>query len=177
MTMAISPPFMRWLIMTHSQRWHAFHQRAESGHLYQVRFKSFPVESDDNFLTVCRHVERNDPAGQPGRASAGLETEQPLVASHRDATERPALTMWPIERPRDWTVRLSRPPGPKDDEAVQRSKKRGQSFGSEAWHSDVAERFGLESLFRPRFRPRKYPEKAPDPFCVPPTSKISGKGS
>jgi putative transposase len=26
---------------------------------YQGRFKSFPVEKDDHFLTVCRYVERN----------------------------------------------------------------------------------------------------------------------
>ena len=30
-----------------------------SGHLYQGRFKSFPVEDDGHFLTVCRYVERN----------------------------------------------------------------------------------------------------------------------
>ncbi len=51
--------FMRWLTMTHTQRWHAFHRTVGSGHLYQGRFKSFPVESDDHFLTVCRYVERN----------------------------------------------------------------------------------------------------------------------
>ncbi len=51
--------FMRWLTMTHTQRWHAHHHSAGSGHLYQGRFKSFPVQSDEHLLTVCRHVERN----------------------------------------------------------------------------------------------------------------------
>src|SRR5438309_3484915 len=51
--------FMRWLTMTHTQRWHAHRHSAGSGHLYQGRFKSFPVQSDEHLYTVCRYVERN----------------------------------------------------------------------------------------------------------------------
>src|SRR3954454_23046547 len=51
--------FMRWLTMTHTQRWHAHRHSAGSGHLYQGRFKSFPVQHDGHLLTVCRYVERN----------------------------------------------------------------------------------------------------------------------
>src|SRR5262249_50088239 len=77
----------------------------------------------------------------------------------RDTAERPALTPWPIERPRDWTARVNRPFGPKEEEAVLRSIVRGQPFGSEAWQKEVAARLGLESAFRPRGRPRKLPQK------------------
>ena len=51
--------FMRWLQLTHTQRHHAFHHSAGTGHLYQGRFKSFPVQGDHHFLTACRYVERN----------------------------------------------------------------------------------------------------------------------
>jgi putative transposase len=51
--------FMRWLTMTHTQRWHAAHQTAGTGPMYQGRFKSFPVQSDDHFYSVCRNVEPN----------------------------------------------------------------------------------------------------------------------
>src|SRR5271154_2443491 len=51
--------FMRWLTVTHTQRWHAHHRTTGTGHLYQGRFKSFPVQSDEHFLTVCRYDERN----------------------------------------------------------------------------------------------------------------------
>jgi REP element-mobilizing transposase RayT len=37
--------FLRWLTVTHTQRWHAQRQTSGTGHLYQGRFKSFPVES------------------------------------------------------------------------------------------------------------------------------------
>ena len=34
--------FMRWLTMTHTQRWLAHPRTAGTGHLYQRRYKSFP---------------------------------------------------------------------------------------------------------------------------------------
>ena len=51
--------FTGWLTLTHTQRWHAHRQSRSSGHVYQGRFKSFPVQEDEHFLTVCRYVERN----------------------------------------------------------------------------------------------------------------------
>ena len=51
--------YMRWLTVTHSQRWHANHHTAGTGPLYQGRFKSFPVQDDNHLLRVCRYVERN----------------------------------------------------------------------------------------------------------------------
>ena len=51
--------FLRWLTHTHTQRWHAHHHTAGTGHLYQGRFKSFPIEQDDHLLTVLRYAERN----------------------------------------------------------------------------------------------------------------------
>ncbi len=29
------------------------------GHVYQPRYKSFPIQDDEHFLVVCRYVERN----------------------------------------------------------------------------------------------------------------------
>ena len=50
---------MRWLTVTHTQRWHANHHPSGTGPVYQGRFKSFPVESDDHLLTVAQYIERN----------------------------------------------------------------------------------------------------------------------
>ncbi len=51
--------FAGWLTLTHTQRWHAYRQSIGSGHVYQGRFKSFPVQEDEHFYTVARYVERN----------------------------------------------------------------------------------------------------------------------
>lgn len=50
---------IRWVTLTHTQRLHAHRHTAGQGHVYQGRFKSFPVQDDDHFLVVCRYVERN----------------------------------------------------------------------------------------------------------------------
>ncbi len=38
---------------------HAHRQNMGSGHVDQGRYKSFPVQDDDHFDTVCRYVERH----------------------------------------------------------------------------------------------------------------------
>ncbi len=142
--------FMRWLTVTHTQRRHAHHRTAGTGHLYQGRFKSFPVESDDNFLTVCRYVERN--ALRANLVERAEDRRWGSLSARRAKAdkERPQLAPWPIARPRDWTARVNRPFGPKEEAAVCRSIQRGQPFGSPSWQASVAARLGLESLFRPR---------------------------
>jgi putative transposase len=51
--------FLRWLAHTHTMRWHAHHGTSGAGHLYQGRFKSFPVQNDEHFYAVARYVGRN----------------------------------------------------------------------------------------------------------------------
>jgi putative transposase len=47
---------MRWLTVTHTQRWHAHYHTSGTGPVYQGRFKSFPVQSDEHFITVARYI-------------------------------------------------------------------------------------------------------------------------
>ena len=49
--------WMQWLLTTQVRRHHRRH--GSSGHLWQGRFKSFPVQEDKHLLTVLRYVERN----------------------------------------------------------------------------------------------------------------------
>jgi len=51
--------FLRWITATHTMRYHAHYHTSGEGHIYQGRFKSFPLQDDGHFLTVCRYVERN----------------------------------------------------------------------------------------------------------------------
>src|SRR6202035_3812225 len=51
--------FMQRLTVTHVRRWHEHRGSTGQGHLYQGTYKSFPVQADDYFLTLCRYVEAN----------------------------------------------------------------------------------------------------------------------
>src|SRR5271157_717249 len=46
--------FFGWLAHTHAMRWRVAHRTVGYGHLYQGRFQSFPVQSDEHLLTVLR---------------------------------------------------------------------------------------------------------------------------
>ena len=51
--------FMQRLTITHVRRWQENRHDVGLGHVYQGRYKSFPVEEDEHFLAVARYVERN----------------------------------------------------------------------------------------------------------------------
>ncbi|MBK8207721.1 MAG: transposase [Planctomycetes bacterium] len=51
------PAFMQWLTTCHVRRYHRHYQG--SGHVWQGRYKSFPIEQGGHLLTVLRYIERN----------------------------------------------------------------------------------------------------------------------
>ncbi|MCE5268922.1 MAG: hypothetical protein LLG00_13675 [Planctomycetaceae bacterium] len=75
---------------------------------------------------------------------------------HPEVTEDvPPLTNWPVERPRQWLWRVSRPQCKAELDALHTSVQRGRPFGSAVWQAMTAQKLGLESTFHPRGRPRK----------------------
>nr|WP_315860594.1 hypothetical protein [Rhodopirellula sp. SM50] len=45
---------MYWVTMTHRARYHAHNHTTGNWHLDQGRCKSFPSQSDEHFMVVCR---------------------------------------------------------------------------------------------------------------------------
>ncbi|MGD9633993.1 MAG: transposase [Pirellulales bacterium] len=147
--------FVGWLTLTHTQRWHAYRGTAGCGHLYQGRFKSFPVETDEHLFAVARYVERN-----PLRARLVERAEdwkwsslaRWLRKSHEDQS---LLTPWPIPRESSWVERVNAPLTPAEQAALQACIERGRPFGSPLWSEAAIERLGLQSTMRGRGRPRR----------------------
>jgi putative transposase len=152
--------FMRLLTVTHTQRWHAHRHSAGEGPLYQGRFKSFPVQQDDYFLTVCRYVERN-----PVRANLVESAwEWPWCSLRKRSGSKPPgwllpMKQWPVEPQRNWTAWVNRPETSAELEALHASVKRGRPYGSPRWQSETAAKLELESTLRARGRPRVRPIK------------------
>ena len=150
--------FMAWVTLTHTQRWHAHHRSAGAGHLYQGRFKSFPVQADGHFLIVCRYVERN-----ALRADLVVRAEDWRWSSlwRRTHGKRSApvwLAPWPLERPRNWLDWVNEPQTEAELEALRCSVQRGRPYGSGTWVRRTAEKLGLDGTMRPRGRPPERPE-------------------
>jgi putative transposase len=146
--------FMQRLSVTHVTRWQKHRQVVGEGHLYQSRFKSFPVESDDYFHQLMRYVERN-----ALRANLCKRAEEWRWGSlwrrvHGSADQRRLLSDWPVARPRQWVEHVNRPQSDAELNAIRTSVVRGQPFGSPSWTQATAKVLGLESTLRPRGRPR-----------------------
>jgi putative transposase len=143
----------QWLTVTHVRRWHAHHHTEGTGPIYQGRFKSFPVQQDSHFFTVCRYVERN-----PLRAKLVRRAEAWRWSSlgHRERqTGVPWLCAGPLPLPDDWKERVNGVETEAELDALRRSVARGSPFGDAAWQTQTAQALGLESALRRRGRPRK----------------------
>lgn len=166
------PAFMRWLMVTHVRRHHAAHGTRGGGHVYQGRYRSFPVQGDAHFLAVARYVEANaararlaaDPAGWPW---GSLAARRATAASRRAAADPSGrfavpLADWPVDRPRRWRAAVAARARPADLAALRTCVARHRPFGTPDWVRATAARLGLEQAIRPVGRPRRSPaaEKA-----------------
>ncbi len=143
--------WMQWLMTSHVRRHHKRHGTA--GHLWQGRFKCFPVQSDAHLWTVLRYVERN-----PLRANLVKRAEDWSWSSlgwQPRGGERNFLDPGPLERPPDWAAAVNTPQTEAELDALRHSVRRGTPFGGEVWVERVAKQLGLEAALRPRGRPRR----------------------
>jgi putative transposase len=145
---------MRWLTLTHTQRWHAKHHTQGTGPLYQGRFKAFPVAKDEHCLRVLRYVERN-----PLHAGLERSARRWRRSSLGRATlglPGPPLETGPLAKPEPWQEWVDQP----ETEAELTALRRSVARGAASWQRQTAKRLGLESSLRPVGRPSKA-EKVP----------------
>jgi putative transposase len=149
--------FLQHLTNLHVKRWKFTHGEIGLGHLYQGRFKSFPIQSEHYFVTAVRYVERN-----PLRGNLVARAEDWLWSSlgQQSTSEPIRLARWPVPGPTDatraeWIERVNAPQTDAELKSIWNSVTRGAPFGDERWANDVAQSLGLTSSLHPRGRPRK----------------------
>lgn len=143
--------WMHWLLTTHVRRYlKSYHT---SGHVWQGRFKAFPIQEDEHLRAVLRYIERN-----PLRAGLVERAEHwPWSSLHR-ATASPRLHSGPVPRGEGWVEAVNAPMTETECEPIRHSLRRGRPLGSDAWVRRTADRLGLGSSLRPRGRPRSEAE-------------------
>ena len=147
--------FMKWITVTHSHRWHSAHGTVGIGHLYQGRYKSFPVQDRVYYLTLMRYVESNPLRAELVKRSADWPWSSLAI---RCGAEKPlALSDGPMELPQRWKKLVD---GFADTpaEEIETCIRRGRPFGDEKWMLKTAKDLSLESALNPRGRPKKQPE-------------------
>ncbi len=90
--------FMQWVTTCHVRRYHKHYK--SSGHVWQGRYRCFPVEEGSHLLTVLRYVERNpvragmvrkaqdwrfSSASKGGRIRSEAKVPGPIAASDEPA--------------------------------------------------------------------------------------------
>lgn len=144
--------WMGWVGVTHVRRHHEHYHSRGGGHLYQGRFKSFPVAEDDYFLTLCRYVEAN-----PVRAELVERAEQWQWSGlwrRSHGGEGLRLSPWPVDRPRNWLARVNRELSEEQLDGIRTCVQRGRPLGPEPWVQETADRLGLGFTLRGPGRPR-----------------------
>jgi putative transposase len=76
--------WLHWLLTTHACRYNRHHEL--SGHVWQGRSHTFPIQEDEHLLSVLRYVERN-----PLRANLVARAEDWLWSSLRERLTPVAL--------------------------------------------------------------------------------------
>lgn len=147
--------FARWLTHTHTMRWHAHYHTSGTGHLYQGRFKSFPIEADDHFYVVARYVERNALRASLVEHAAHWRWCSLWHRQHAGSKLAGLLHAWPVALPTNWAALVQEPQTEGELKAIRRALVRGSPFGAGAWREQTIARLGLESTVRRQGRPRK----------------------
>jgi putative transposase len=144
--------FMKWVTVTHSHRWHAAHKTVGIGHLYQGRYKSFPVQEGLYYQTLMRYVESNPL--RAGRVPRSADWPWGSLAI-RCGEEKPlTLSDGPMALPRQWKSQADRFSDLPTD-IIETCIQRGRPFGDDHWIPKTAKMLALESSLRPRGRPQK----------------------
>jgi putative transposase len=160
--------WMRWLQTAHARRYHRL--RGSSGHVWQGRYKSFPIQQGGALNTVLKYVENN-----PVRVSLAAKAElwpwssasfwlkagadrRLLRAFREDGEPTPAsppawLTEGPVPRPTPWLRYVNAAVVEEELNDLRRSIVKELPFGSQTWVEDICERLGISSRLRPQGRP------------------------
>ena len=134
--------FLQRLTNTHTQRWQRAKNKVGHGHLYQGRFKSFPVETDDHFYRLVRYVERN--ALRANLVEAAESWRWGSLWRRVEQVRSPLLSVWPLPEARNWLQMASQPQAEGQVNATCKCIQRGRLFGGAAWFQRTGQSLGMD---------------------------------
>lgn len=145
--------FMQRVTLTHTQRYHVKTKTIGYGHIYQGRYKSFPVQTDFYFLSLVRYVERNAKRAAFVKKAEDWKWSSIYLRLYGDEKQKKLLNNWPVEIPDNYLKWINQPQPKEEVENIRCNLKRNRPFGEEDWTKKMVERFGLETTMRNPWRP------------------------
>jgi putative transposase len=147
--------FMSWLTSTHVRQYRTKTETIGYGHLYQDRYKSFPVETNEYCQTLIRYVEQN-----PLRAKLVSRAEDwqwsSLWRRERGSdAQKKLLAPLPVELSDNYLSSVNEVLGEEILGELRNSVNKGKPFGKDEWVSRMVDEFDLEHTLRGAGRPKK----------------------
>jgi putative transposase len=147
--------WMHWLLTTHVRRY--LRHDHSSGHVWQGRFKAFPIQADDHLRVVLRYIERN-----PLRADLVERAELGRWSSLSGAGPAPTLDPGPAPRSEGWIEDVNAVMTEAECASIRESIRRDRPLGADLRIRETAGTLGLESSLRERGRPRRIADGEPE---------------
>ncbi|MFN8060522.1 MAG: transposase [Vicinamibacterales bacterium] len=147
--------YMHRLTTLQALRWHLVHGTRGTGPVYQGRFKSIPVQSDEHLLRACRYVERNPVRARLVDTPEAWRWSSLWQRCRKSSTFR--LDEWPFPLPTEWLryVKGAAPGTTDHDDLVRDAIARGDAYGELAWQQRALGQGGRLRPARRRGRPRR----------------------
>jgi putative transposase len=146
--------FMHKLSNAHTRKVHAQTNTNGSGHLYQGRYKSFLVDSDEYLLSVIKYVERNAVRAKLVSCCEEWRWGSAWRRVHGTVGQKRLLDELPIDLPDDYVKWVNTADKEEDLRNIRNSVNKSVPYGRDAWVDTMVTKHCLESTRRSPGRPR-----------------------
>lgn len=135
--------FLHRLTTTHAIRWRLHRGSVGRGHIYQGRFKSFPVETEEYLYHVLRYTEGN--ALRAGLAPRAEDWPWGSLAVRLNPARSSAVPLsdWPVPRSGQWLAYVNEVIPTTQMNAIRTCIAHSRPYGSSNWAQQTAKELGI----------------------------------
>jgi putative transposase len=136
------PAYMHWMTNAHVHRYNQHYKRRGQGHLYQDRYKCFPIQDTRHLYTVLRYVEANPLRGGLVERVEEWQWSSMWLRNQPDGEGEGIMGSPCLELPPNWCDIVNDALPEPLLEALQHSARREVPFGDDAWVTKIVEEGG-----------------------------------
>ncbi|HAS84760.1 MAG TPA: hypothetical protein DCS23_01650 [Candidatus Yonathbacteria bacterium] len=147
--------FMHRLSNAHTRKVHALTNTNGSGHLYQGRYKSFLVDSENYLLAVIKYIERNALRAKLVRNCEDWQWGGAWRRIYGTPEQKKFLDKIPTELPNDYIKWVNTADKVDDLKMIRTSVNKSIPYGRDKWVDKMVLKYHLESTLKSPGRPKK----------------------
>lgn len=146
--------FMSWLTSTHVRQYRTKTKTIGYGHLYQDRYKSFPVETNEYLQTLIRYVEQNPLRAKIVKRAEDWIWSSLYVREKESDRAKKLLAELPFDLPINYLESVNDSMNKESLELVRVSVNKGTPYGKDGWVKEMVTTHGLVHTTRGKGRPK-----------------------